>query len=434
MRHIFFFLNVGVLAVGFVLLAGCGATFDAPQPVPGAVIHAGSDERAVTTSQDWAQWRGPKRDGWATGQTWPGKLNGKLVARWSADIGSGYSGPCVGGGKVFTLETYKGSVEVVRAFDRKTGKELWTQQWAGSFSVPFYGNKAGSWVKSTPAYDGKSVYAMGMREHFVCMDAQAGAIKWQVNIPKKLNTSIAGYGGVASPEVVGEHVYICAGDGVVKFEKHTGKIVWHADLDNYSNGSAVFANIGGLDQIVIVNLDGPIGLDAATGKRLWKRRITSTFKMSMITPAVVGDTVYMAVHGGRMYRLNIKKTGSEWKAAEVWDNRLQSHISSPVVRDGFLYYHARNNQLNCVDAANGDIKWATGRLQFGSMSSVIINGEKILLLNGDGGLYLIKATPAGFTVLDQRKVGPQKTWAHLAAADNQIFIRERDRLTCYTWQ
>ncbi|MGB0143984.1 MAG: pyrrolo-quinoline quinone, partial [Akkermansiaceae bacterium] len=68
------------------------------------------------------------------------------------------------GDRVFTVETKSKQDEIVRAFSRKDGKQLWEASWPGSMRVPFYAAKNGSWVRSTPATDGKSLFVGGMRD------------------------------------------------------------------------------------------------------------------------------------------------------------------------------------------------------------------------------------------------------------------------------
>src|ERR1700722_18333617 len=56
-------------------------------------------------ADDWPQWLGPKRDGvWReTGVLDKFPKDGPKV-RWRVDIGAGYSGPAVAGGKVYVTD------------------------------------------------------------------------------------------------------------------------------------------------------------------------------------------------------------------------------------------------------------------------------------------------------------------------------------------
>ena len=90
-------------------------------------------------AETWPQWRGPTRDGlFAGSEPWPEKLDGALKLKWESDLDDGYSGPIVSGHHVFTAETKDRQYEVVRAFSRENGKQIWEFQWEGKMSVPFF--------------------------------------------------------------------------------------------------------------------------------------------------------------------------------------------------------------------------------------------------------------------------------------------------------
>ena len=114
---------------------------------------------------DWLQWRGPTRDSQIheSAKAWPSKLTeGNLKKKWSVGLAEGYSSPIVSGNRVITVETKSKKNEIVRAFDRDSGKQLWESSWAGSMKVPFFAAKNGSWVRSSPAADSKNIYIGGM--------------------------------------------------------------------------------------------------------------------------------------------------------------------------------------------------------------------------------------------------------------------------------
>jgi outer membrane protein assembly factor BamB len=119
----------------------------------------------------WNQWRGPTRDGQVGGPAWPARLSdGFLKLLWRVPLGPSYSGPIVTKDLVFTTETRNKESEVVHALDRKTGKERWRAEWKGAMTVPFFAASNGSWIRSTPACDGASLYVAGMRDVLVCLD------------------------------------------------------------------------------------------------------------------------------------------------------------------------------------------------------------------------------------------------------------------------
>ena len=140
----------------------------------GALILLGGNGAA----QEWTQWRGPARDGvarsFAAPKTWPQTLKRK----WKVAVGSGYSSPVVGGGRVF-LHTRQDEQEIVSAFDLATGRAVWTQAYAAAFDKNQYAVKMGKGPNSTPVlYDGK-LYAFGVNAVLSSFDARTGALFWR---------------------------------------------------------------------------------------------------------------------------------------------------------------------------------------------------------------------------------------------------------------
>ena len=54
-------------------------------------------------------------------------------------------------------------------------------------------------------------------------------------------------------------------------------------------------------------------------------------------------------------------------------------------------------------------------------------------LDERGQLLLIKASPEKFELLDTKEISNSPTWAHIAVAGNELFIRELNAVTAYRW-
>ena len=106
-------------------------------------------------------------------------------------------------------------------------------------------------------------------------------------------------------------------------------------------------------------------------------------------------------------------------------------MSSPVVVGDYLYVHLRSNRVSCVDLATGEETWRT--TPFGKYWSMVTNGKNILSLDEAGDLRLIAANPEKYTLLDEKRVSDEPSWAHLAVAGSQVFIRRQRGLDAYNW-
>ena len=391
----------------------------------------------TTDKQQWPQWRGPQRDGRISAATWPEDLSEKrLVESWSVKQGPSYSGPIVTANRVFVTETKDRKFEVVRALDRESGKQIWEAQWEGAMRVPFFAAANGSWIRATPAYDGERLYVAGMRDVLVCLNAETGKQVWKLDFVDKTKSALPSFGFVSSPLILGENVFVQAGGAITKVNKLTGEIVWQAMKDGGGTwGSAfsspVIATIAGKKQLVVQTRSKLAGVNIDDGKVLWSKAIRAFRGMNILTPMVIEDSIFTSSYGGRSQMLKVTRTDDEWKVAEAWNHKSQGYMSSPVVIDGYIYLHLRNQRMVCLDAKTGDEKWTTK--PFGKYWSMVANGNKLLALDQTGELRLIDASPKEYREVSKRRVADD-SWAHLAIVGDEIFVRDLAAMKKFVWK
>jgi outer membrane protein assembly factor BamB len=393
---------------------------------------------AHATDLSWSQWRGPTRDGMIKkGAPWPKSIaKKKLKLSWRKEIAKGYPGPVVSENLVFTVET-KSKNEIVRAFDRTSGEQKWETQWPGSMSVPFFAWKNGSWVRSTPAYDGKNLYVAGMRDFLVCLDAESGKKKWEVDFMKRYKAPLPAFGFVCSPMIEGDHLYVQAGAGFVKLDKETGKSVWRA-LDDKGGmyGSAfsspTMAKLGGIEQVVVLTRTDMTGVEPEKGKVLWKKPIKAFRGMNILTPTIFGNSVFTSSYGGKSLLFDLAKDSDGFSIKQKWENKQEGYMSGPIVIGDYCYIHLRKQRMTCLDMKSGETKWISSE-SFGKYMSMVSNGKEILALDEDGTLYLIEPDSEKLFIKEKRTISKSPSWAHLAVAGNQLFVRELEAIACYEW-
>ena len=89
---------------------------------------------AQRPSTDWPQWRGPNRDGVASGFAAPAAWPESLVQKWKIEVGTGYASPIVVGDRVYVFSR-RGNNEGMSAHDAATGKELWRAGYDAPFTM-----------------------------------------------------------------------------------------------------------------------------------------------------------------------------------------------------------------------------------------------------------------------------------------------------------
>jgi outer membrane protein assembly factor BamB len=386
--------------------------------------------------ETWLQWRGPTRDGLVSSSvTWPDKLSG-LTQRYRVELGPSYSGPIVTSDKVFITETLNKKTETVKALDRKSGKVLWTREWEGAMTVPFFAKANGDWIRSTPACDGQSLYVAGMRDVLVCLDVNTGSERWRLDFMKETGSKLPDFGFVCSPLVVGEHVYVQAGGAFCKVDKATGKLVWKTLEDGggmYGSAfsSPVFAKLLGKDLLVVQTRTKLAGVDPADGKVLWQEEVPAFRGMNILTPSIVGDAIFTSSHSGGTFLYGIKPDHAG--VQQTWKQRFDGYMSSPIIIDGHVYLHLKNQRFCCVELKTGTSKWTTPKA-FGKYWSMVAQKDRILALDENGELLLIHATPEKFDLLDRKKVSTSEAWAHVAVVGDEVYVRDLQGLSVYQWK
>lgn len=395
---------------------------------------------AAGAPPEWPQWRGPTRDGRALGPAWPDKLDAHTLKQvWRAEnLGPSYSGPVVAADRVFTTQTVDKKTEVVTAHDRKTGKELWRASWEGSITVPFFAAKNGSWIRSTPAYDGKTLFVAGIRDVLVALDGRTGKELWRFDFVKEFESPAPDFGFVCSPLVDDTGVYVQAGGGFVKLDKKTGKVLWRALKDGggmmgSAFASPAFARLAGKDQVVVQTRTRLAGVDRETGKELWAKEIPSFRGMNILTPIPHGaDGVFTSTYGGNTRLVRIKSAGGTYAPEDAWSLKYEGNMTTPVVVGGHAYVLGKDRRLLCANLETGQEAWRTDE-RFGEYWSLVANGDKILALDNRGTLYLLKASPKEYDPIDKRKVAESETWAHVAVCGDEVFVRDLNGLTAWRW-
>lgn len=386
----------------------------------------------------WPGWRGPTRDGRVEGAAWPDELShARLTEAWQVEgLGPSYSGPIVSADRVFTTETVDEEAEVVRAFDRRTGKELWRTRWEGALEVPFFAAKNGSWIRSTPAWDGEALFVGGMRDALVCLEGADGRVRWRVDFPQ-LGHEPPAFGFVSSPLVHGDDVFVQAGGAFVCLARADGAIRWRALEDGGGNESAfsspLLATLGGKEQLVVQTRADLCGIDPVDGALLWRQPIPSFRGMNILTPSVVGERLFTASYGGGSRLLEVARGTSGLTVETVWTGGEQGYMSSAIVQGSHAYVFLRSNRFGCIDLSDGSAAWISGPTG-DEYWSLVAQGDRILALSDTGVLRLVRAIPQQYEVLGEVELVAGPSWAHLAVAGDELFVREEEALRVFLWR
>ena len=209
----------------------------------------------------------------------------------------------------------------------------------------------------------------------------------------------------------------------------TGKELWHAGEDNTAYSSVMVGTIAGVRQAVHFTADALMGVDAASGKMLWRIPLKTGAKRHACTPVISGDTVTVASTSIGTLKFHIVKQGLDFKAEKAWSALpIKTVLGTPVLSGKYLYTLGAGDRapLVCLDFETGNQLWS--QPGFGDYSSLTVVNDKILALTSNGELILIKADPAKYDELARAQICA-KTWASPAYSDGRIYVKDDAHVT-----
>ena len=391
----------------------------------------------LLVAADWPQFLGPTRDGHSpeTGlaREWPAGGPAKL---WEAEIGAGFSGPVVSGGKVLLFHRL-GDEEVLQCWNAANGKPLWKHSAATAY-VDDFGFDEGP--RATPSVVDGRVYTLGAEGRLSCISLEDGKKVWERHLAVDYPFNKGYFGVAGSPLVDAQRVYLNIGSkgaGVVAFDRATGKEIWKVTDDEAGYSSPVLAKLDGADRLIFFTREGLLVLDPGTGKVLHQRRFRARIRESVnaATPLVTNDQIFLSAS------YNTGALLLDWHKGEprdLWhnDSSLSCHYNTPVKIGEQLYgIHGRQESgagLRCIDLASGQVRWA--KPGFGCAALIAADGQLIAVTEG-GDFVLLDPTPDGyreksrFAALGQRK--PRPVAAPPALADGRFFVRDGAHLSAW---
>ena len=394
-------------------------------------------------ADDWPQWRGPQRNGVSreTGllKQWP-KEGPKL--HWGlTDTGRGYSTPSVVGDRLYLLSNEGLENEFVAALSVKDGKRAWTTR-LGNVGNPKQ-NPNFPAARSTPTVDGQLLYAFASDGDLACVEIGTGKIRWQKNLRSDFGGKPGEWAYAESPLVDGDAV-VCAPGGseatLVALNKKTGDLIWKCALpegDQAAFASIIVVEAVGVKQYVQLLQKGLVGVDAKSGKFLWRyAKPTSRYGANIPTPLASDSYIYVgsAGTGGGAVKLQAKDGGVQAQPV-YFEAKLPTAIGG-VVKVGDFLYGTSAKAMGCIEFNTGQVKWEESAL--GAAAICFADGH--LYLHGENGeVALVEASSqqyrekGRFTPPNQPKhTNPmEKAWAYPVVANGRLYIRDHSSLWCY---
>ena len=387
----------------------------------------------LAAAQEWTQWRGAGRDGVVKSFVAPAAWPKELKRKWKVETGGGYSSPVVAGKRVY-LHTRREEQEVVNAFDLETGKILWTHPYAAPFNKNQYAIEMGKGPNSTPVLHDGRLYTLGVTAILSSFDAQTGKLLWRKDFSGQIDSSKLFTGTAMSPLIEKSMLIVHVGDdrggSVIAFDAVSGKEIWKWQGDGPGYASPVVVDLAGARQVVTLTDKSAVGIEAATGKLLWKMPFPDEWNENIVTPVLYKNTLILSGVRKGTLAVELVKGANGLEAKQVWANpKVAMYMSSPVLDGDYLYgmSHLRKGQFFCLNAKTGELLWATEGRE-GPNASVLNVGGVLLFLTEDAELIFANKSQKGFEQLARYTVADSATWTHPIVIGKQILIKDNTSL------
>jgi|688.fasta_scaffold12831_3 hypothetical protein len=420
-------------------------------PVASAAILASSLAfHGYADDTDWAQWRGPARDGRAAPQSllksWP-ETGPKLL--WSTKTtGLGYSAVSVSNGRLYTLGQ-RGAECVAICLDAKTGNEIWAQRIDRGTEKGDYLTEWGGGPRSSPTIDGDHLYCLSDLGELACLKTGDGSKVWSVNLVKDLGGRIPQWGYSESILIDGDRA-VCTPGGdnfMVAFNKKTGDRVYTSKgfTDGAQYVSIMKTSVSGIPIYITAAKPGLVAFHAETGELQFKSPTTGNGVAVIPTPVIAGSDVYhsSAYKAGNTL-LSLTATNGKVDMKEVYHfdrESMQNHHGGYVLDNGVIY--GFTNELRgswlAQDLKTGANLWTkkVGGARSGSIA--LADGMLYCYDDSDGTLYLVKPSKEGWEEAGKVKLPEQTStdrgrgaiWAHPVIANQKLFIRDQELIYAY---
>ncbi len=405
-------------------LPGTLETFDVPPGEP--------------TADAWPQFRGPARDGIARSaaelaRDWPD--DGPPVL-WEVSLGEGYAAAAVKDGRAYVLDyDVENRANALRCINLDDGREIYRR------SVPVDIRRNHGMSRTVPALADGVLVTLGPKCHVMALEAETGEYLWGIDMVSEYGTRVPPWYAGQCPLIDDGRVILApAGDDVLltAIDAESGEKVWETPNEfgwDMTHSSVMPMDFADRRMYVYCGSGGVVGVCADDGEILWH---TDAWRISIATvpsPVIVPDGRILLTGGynaGSMM-LQLRQNDGGIEPVEKWRlsaSEFGAEQQTPVLYEDHIYGVRADGRLVCLDL-DGNIIWTSGREHRFGLGGYLLADGVIYLIDDDGTLTMVEATPKGYRQIAQARVLPgPEAWGPPALAGGKLLVRDLGRMRC----
>jgi outer membrane protein assembly factor BamB len=366
---------------------------------------------------------------------------------WSVELGEGHSGAAIWKGLIYILDYDEDSrADLLRCFSLTSGQELWRR----GYHVAIKRNHGMS--RTVPAVTEQYILTIGPRCHVMCLDRETGDFRWGIDVEKEYESEVPLWYTGQCP-LIDDSVAVIATGGkalMIGVDMATGAKLWETPNPHgwkMSHSSVIPYTFGGRNMYVYSAVGGMAGIAADgpdAGKVLWE---LPQWNKSVVAPSPVcmpdGKLFITAGYGAGAMMFRLKESGGAFSVDVLNEyaprDGLSSEQQTPLLWNGHLIGimpkdgGTLRNQMVCVHPSDPTkVIWASGSDKRFGLGPYMIAGNKMYLWNDDGRLFILQPSLTGYVELDMAQVIPDghDAWAPIAIADGYMVVRDAKTMVC----
>jgi outer membrane protein assembly factor BamB len=338
-----------------------------------------------------------------------------------------------------TCATEKGKQRGLYCFDRKTGKQLWSQVVPYAEKDPTHDTNP--YCGSSPAADGQRVVVWHGSAGLYCYDYD-GKPLWSRDLGAFRH--IWGYG--SSPVFLGDRIIMNCGPGertfVTAIAAADGTTIWQQDEPGGASGekgqdewlgswsTPVVTRFNGRDQILVSLPFHLNAYDPANGTILWT---CDGLDKLVYTSPVIGDGIVVTMGGYHGPAMGFKPGGSGniTAAGRLWHvtKKNPQRIGTGVAVGKHLYMANEQHIGQCLEIATGNEVWQTRMPEGLIWASPVLVGDRLYVANQIGTTIVFRPSAEKFELLAENRLNEPSN-STIAVSDGEIFLRTFQHVYC----